>query len=109
MALKRFWKTVQCLKRGKQCCANTVYCAAGVLLTTTGDIVGRWKEYFFIVTPFTQQVEAGDYEEDSAITQVEVTKVVIKHLSGRASGTDDMYPEYLKLLDLVGMSWLKCI
>ncbi|TWW77546.1 hypothetical protein D4764_12G0009360 [Takifugu flavidus] len=82
------------------------------LLTSTGDIVGRWKEYFkelFIVTLSTEQVEAGDYEENSAITQAEVTKVVIKYLSGRASGTDDVCPEYLKSLDLVGMSWLKCL
>ncbi|KAI3369436.1 hypothetical protein L3Q82_007657 [Scortum barcoo] len=34
------------LRRGKQCSANTVYSAGGELLTSTGDIVGRWKEYF---------------------------------------------------------------
>lgn len=112
LASKRFWHTVWRLRRGKQCCANTVYCAGGDLLTTTGEIVGRWKKYFkelFVVTPRTEQVEAGDYEEDSAITIAKVTKVVIKHLSGRASGTDDICPEYFKSLDLIRMSCLKCL
>ncbi|KAI3377561.1 hypothetical protein L3Q82_008723 [Scortum barcoo] len=34
------------LRRGKQYSANTVYSAGGELLTSTGDIVGRWKKYF---------------------------------------------------------------
>lgn len=43
------------------------------LLTSTGDIVGWWTEYFKellnpVVTPSTEEVEAGDSEEDSAIT-----------------------------------------
>ncbi|KAI3363841.1 hypothetical protein L3Q82_001444 [Scortum barcoo] len=32
--------------RGKQYSANTVYSAGRELLTSTGDIVGRWKKYF---------------------------------------------------------------
>lgn len=48
--------------------------------------------------PSIEQVEAGE-SEDSAITQADVTKVVIKH-SGRASGTNDTCPDYLKSLDL---------
>ncbi|KAI3358107.1 hypothetical protein L3Q82_003115 [Scortum barcoo] len=44
-ASKRFWQTVRRLRRGKQYSANTVYSAGGEeLLTSTGDIVGRWKE-----------------------------------------------------------------
>ncbi|KAI3362592.1 hypothetical protein L3Q82_001680 [Scortum barcoo] len=34
------------LRRGKQYSANTVYSAGGELLTSTEDIVGRWKKYF---------------------------------------------------------------
>ncbi|KAI3357886.1 hypothetical protein L3Q82_016266 [Scortum barcoo] len=45
-ASKRFWQTVRRLRRGKQYSANTVYSAGGELLTSTGDIVGRWKKYF---------------------------------------------------------------
>ncbi|KAI3374478.1 hypothetical protein L3Q82_006303 [Scortum barcoo] len=44
-ASKRFWQTVRRLRRGKQYSANTVYSAGGELLTSTGDIVGRWKKY----------------------------------------------------------------
>ncbi|KAI3364331.1 hypothetical protein L3Q82_011133 [Scortum barcoo] len=43
-ASKRFWQTVRRLRRGKQYSANTVYSAGGELLTSTGDIVGRWKK-----------------------------------------------------------------
>ncbi|KAI3375877.1 hypothetical protein L3Q82_003764 [Scortum barcoo] len=43
-ASKRFWQTVRRLRRGKQYSANTVYSAGGELLTSTEDIVGRWRE-----------------------------------------------------------------
>ncbi|KAI3377251.1 hypothetical protein L3Q82_009155 [Scortum barcoo] len=43
---KKFWQTVRRLRRGKQYSANTVYSAGGELLTSTGDIVRRWKEYY---------------------------------------------------------------
>ncbi|KAI3352582.1 hypothetical protein L3Q82_005519 [Scortum barcoo] len=48
-ASKRFWQTansIRRLRRGKQYSANTVYSAGGELLTSTEDIVGRWKKYF---------------------------------------------------------------
>ncbi|KAI3375311.1 hypothetical protein L3Q82_021805 [Scortum barcoo] len=40
-ASKRFWQTIQRLRRWKQYSANTVYSAGGELLTSTGDIVGQ--------------------------------------------------------------------
>ncbi|KAK3521565.1 hypothetical protein QTP70_013096 [Hemibagrus guttatus] len=46
MASGKFWQTVRRLRRGKQLSANTVYSGGGELLASTGDIVGRWKEYF---------------------------------------------------------------
>uniref|UniRef100_A0AAQ6IFT4 Endonuclease/exonuclease/phosphatase domain-containing protein n=1 Tax=Anabas testudineus TaxID=64144 RepID=A0AAQ6IFT4_ANATE len=45
-ASRKFWQTVRRLRRGKQFPANTVYSGGGELLTSTGDVVGRWKEYF---------------------------------------------------------------
>ena len=42
---------------------------------------------------------------DSFITQAEVTEVVGKVLSGKAPGLDEIPPEYLKSLDVVGLSW----
>ncbi|KAI3372001.1 hypothetical protein L3Q82_006868 [Scortum barcoo] len=74
-ASKRFWQTVQRLRRGKQYSANTVYSAGGELLTSTGDIVGRWKKYFEDLLnptdlPSSEEAEAGDSEVDSkSITQ----------------------------------------
>ncbi|KAI3372964.1 hypothetical protein L3Q82_023398, partial [Scortum barcoo] len=55
--------------------------AGGELLTSTGDIVGRWKKYFEDLLnptdlPSNEEAEAGDSEVDSSITQAEVTEVV---------------------------------
>ncbi|KAI3370615.1 hypothetical protein L3Q82_007191 [Scortum barcoo] len=110
-ASKRFWQTVRRLRRGKQYSANTVYSAGGELLTSTGDIVGRWKKYFEDLLnptdlPSSEEAEAGDSEVDSSITQAEVTEVVRKLLGGKAPGVDEIRPEYLKSLDVVGLSWL---
>ncbi|KAI3354198.1 hypothetical protein L3Q82_018737 [Scortum barcoo] len=74
-ASKRFWQTVRRLRRGKQYSANTVYSSAGgELLTSTGDIVGRWKKYFEDLLnptdlPSNEEAEAGVSEVDSSITQ----------------------------------------
>ncbi|KAI3371584.1 hypothetical protein L3Q82_024155 [Scortum barcoo] len=85
-ASKRFWQTVRRLRRGKQYSANTVYSAGGELLTSTGDIVGRWKKYFEDLLnptdlPSNEEAEAGVSEVDSSITQAEVTEVVRKLLA----------------------------
>ncbi|TKS65417.1 Craniofacial development protein 2 p97 bucentaur protein [Collichthys lucidus] len=45
-ASRRFWTTIRRLRRGKQCTVNTVFSGDGVLLTSTGDVMGRWREYF---------------------------------------------------------------
>ncbi|KAK3533908.1 hypothetical protein QTP70_034895, partial [Hemibagrus guttatus] len=63
----KFWQTVRHLRRGKQLSANTVYGGDGELLVSTGDIVGRWKEYFEDLlnptdTPSVEEPEAGDSE-----------------------------------------------
>ncbi|KAI3370553.1 hypothetical protein L3Q82_025314 [Scortum barcoo] len=88
-ALGRSWR--QKLGRGKQYSANTVYSAGGELLTSTEDIVGRWKKYFEDLLnptdlPSNEEAEAGDSEVDSSITQAEVTEVVRKLLGGKAPG-----------------------
>ncbi|KAK3566178.1 hypothetical protein QTP86_028416 [Hemibagrus guttatus] len=97
----KFWQTVQRLRRGKQLSANTVYGGGGELLVSTGDIVGRWKEYFEDLlnptdTPFIEEPEAEDSEVESFITQAEVTEVVQQLLGGRAPGVDEIRPEVLE-------------
>ncbi|TKS65499.1 putative uncharacterized transposon-derived protein [Collichthys lucidus] len=39
-ASRRFWTTIRRLRRGKQCTINTVFIGDGVLLTSTGDVLG---------------------------------------------------------------------
>ncbi len=80
-------------------------------MTSTGDVIGQWKEYFEDLlnptdTPSVEEAEMEDSGVDSSITQAEVTEVVCKLRSGRASGVDEICPEYLKSLDVVGQSWL---
>ncbi|KAK3521039.1 hypothetical protein QTP86_018753 [Hemibagrus guttatus] len=53
-----------------------------------------------------EEPEAEDSEVDSLITQAEVTEVVQQLLGGKAPGVDEIRPEYLKSLDVVGLSWL---
>ncbi|XDV52206.1 hypothetical protein PO909_020956 [Leuciscus waleckii] len=106
LASKRFWQTVRRLRRRKQCPTNAVYTGGGQLLTSTGDVVGRWKEYFEDLlnptdTSSIEEAEAEGSEVDSSITQAEVTEVVKKLL-----GVDEIRPEYLKSLDVLGLSWL---
>ncbi len=111
LASKRFWQTIRRLRRGKQCPTNAVYSGVGRLLTSTGDVVERWKEYFEdllnpAVTSSIEEAEAGDSEVASSITRAEVTEVVKKLLGGKAPGVDEIRPVYLKSLDVVGLSWL---
>ncbi|KAI3360636.1 hypothetical protein L3Q82_002501 [Scortum barcoo] len=86
-------------------------CGWGAVDLSTEDIVGRWKKYFEDLLnptdlPSNEEAEDGDSEVDSSITQAEVTEVVRKLLGGKAPGVDEIRPEYLKSLDVVGLSWL---
>ncbi|KAK3531365.1 hypothetical protein QTP70_018164, partial [Hemibagrus guttatus] len=56
--------------------------------------------------PSVEEPEAEDSEVDLFITQAEVTEVVQQLLGGKAPGVDEIRPEYLKSLDVVGLSWL---
>lgn len=88
--------------------ANAGYSAGGDLLIGNGDIVGRWKELLNpIFTLFTEEAEAGNSEENSAVAQAEVTVVVSKlRQGGGAFGVDELHSEYLKSLEGVRLSWL---
>uniref|UniRef100_A0A669BVU6 Endonuclease/exonuclease/phosphatase domain-containing protein n=1 Tax=Oreochromis niloticus TaxID=8128 RepID=A0A669BVU6_ORENI len=110
-ASKRFWQTVRRLRRGKRCSTCTVYSTGGVLLTSTEKIVGRWKEYFEDLlnptdTSSEEEAESGDEGDDPPISGGEVTEAVKQLLDDRAPGVDEVHPEFLKALDVVGLSWL---
>uniref|UniRef100_A0A3B5Q8Y2 Reverse transcriptase domain-containing protein n=1 Tax=Xiphophorus maculatus TaxID=8083 RepID=A0A3B5Q8Y2_XIPMA len=110
-ASRRFWSTIRRLRGGKRCSTNTVYSGDGVLLTSTRDVVGRWAEYFEDLLnptnmPSTEEAEPGDSGLGSPISGDEVTEVVKKLLGGRVPGVDEIRPEFLKALDVVGLCWL---
>ncbi|TWW77644.1 hypothetical protein D4764_12G0010340 [Takifugu flavidus] len=82
-----------------------------VLLTSTRDVVDRWKEYFEDLLkptnmPFSEEVGPGDLGIDFHISGAEVAEVVTKLLGGKAPRVDEIRPEFLKALDVVGLSWL---
>ncbi|TWW74534.1 hypothetical protein D4764_14G0005370, partial [Takifugu flavidus] len=96
---------------GKQCTVNTVYSGDSVLLTSTRDVVDRWKEYFEdLLNPTnalsSEEAGPGDLGTGSHISGAEVAKVVKKLLGGKALGVVEIRPEFLKALDVVGLSWL---
>ena len=103
-ASKRFWTTIRRLRRGKQCIVNTVYGGDSALLTSTRNVVDRWKEYLEDLLNPTDR--PGDSGVGSPISGAEVAEVVRKLLGGRAPGVDEVRPEFLKALDVVGLSWL---
>uniref|UniRef100_A0A8C6PHS8 Reverse transcriptase domain-containing protein n=1 Tax=Nothobranchius furzeri TaxID=105023 RepID=A0A8C6PHS8_NOTFU len=109
-ASRRFWSTIQRL-RGEQCATNTIYSGDSVLLTSTQDVVDRWAEYFEdLLNPTdmssSEEADSGDFELASQISGAEVTEVVKKLLCGKAPGVDEIRPEFLKALDVVGLCWL---
>ncbi|KAI3352408.1 hypothetical protein L3Q82_005368 [Scortum barcoo] len=81
----------------------------GELLTSTGDIVGRWKEILrgspqsHLTRLPPRKRRLGTLRWTRPSPQAEVTEVVRNLLSGKVPGED----EYLKSLDVVGLSWLK--
>ncbi|KAJ3603006.1 hypothetical protein NHX12_030750 [Muraenolepis orangiensis] len=45
-APKRFRQTIRRLRRGKHGSIQAVYSKGGTLLTSTEEVIGRWKEHF---------------------------------------------------------------
>ena len=112
-ALKKFWSTIGWLRGGKRWTVNTVYGGDGALLTSTRDVVSWWGEYFEDLlnptdTPSDGEAESGSSDVGPPISGAEVAEVVKKLLSGKAPGVDEVRPEFLKALDVVGLSWLAC-
>ncbi|TWW66862.1 R2 Retrovirus-related Pol polyprotein from type I retrotransposable element [Takifugu flavidus] len=108
-ASKRFWTTIRRLRKGKQCTVNTVYSGDGVLLTSTRDVVDRWKEYFEDLlnptnTPSSEEAGPGDLGIGSHISGAEVAEVVKKLLGGKAPGWMRSAQSSLRLWMLRGSS-----
>uniref|UniRef100_A0A3B3CPX9 B30.2/SPRY domain-containing protein n=1 Tax=Oryzias melastigma TaxID=30732 RepID=A0A3B3CPX9_ORYME len=56
--------------------------------------------------PSLEEAEAEDSGVGLSIAQAEVTELVKELLCGKAPGVDEFHSEYLKSLDVVGVSWL---
>ena len=111
LASKKFWQTVRRLREGKQGLAQAVFSRGGELLTQTEDIVGRWKEHFGELlnpayTPSGEKAESESSGEAPPISLAEVTEVVKQFFSGKVPGVDEIRPEMLKALDIVGLAGL---
>ena len=110
-APKRFWQTVRRLRGGRRQHAHTVFSVGGELLTSTEDIVRRWKEYFEELLNPTNTYSVGESEPrvlgpGRPISGAEVAEVVKGLCGSGAPGVDEIRPGYLKALDVVGLSWL---
>ncbi|KAL7877601.1 hypothetical protein SRHO_G00042440 [Serrasalmus rhombeus] len=91
--------------------ATSVVAKAKTRVWEKFDVIGWWKEYFEdLLNPTDTSPDSASSLENtgigSSITEAEVIKVVKKLLGGKAPGVDDICPESLKALDVVGLSWL---
>lgn len=77
---KKFSQTIWYLRKVTQCSTNSAFSGNEELLTSTGDI-GK------------DEVNEGDR----------------KLFSGKALGVDEICPEYLKPVYVLGLSWLICL
>jgi len=107
-----FWQTIQLLRKKKQEPSHVVLHLGGELLSQIEDIVGPWKEHFEDLlnsaSMFTIE-ESEDLGEDSSITLAEVIEVVKKLPSDKAPGVNEIFPEMLQTLVMVGLFWLTCL
>ena len=88
-----------------------MYSKDGTLLTSTEEVIGRWKEYFGDLLnptqpPSVMETELEDDGVSSPISLGEVTVVVKQLHSGKAPGINEIPPEMLKALGVEGLSWL---
>ena len=78
-----------------------MYGGDGDLLTSTRDVVSPWDEYFEDLFNPIDKPDVGP-----PISGAEVSEVVERLLGGMAPGVDKVCQEFLKTLDVVGLSWL---
>ncbi|KAK0150975.1 LINE-1 reverse transcriptase [Merluccius polli] len=110
-ASKRFWTTIRRLRRGvavyRQHCVWWRRCAADLDSGRCGLVEGILRRLLNPTdTPSSKAAGPGDSGVGSPISGAEVAEVVRKLLGGRAPGVDEFRPEFLKAMDVVGLSWL---
>ncbi|KAJ3582899.1 hypothetical protein NHX12_000130 [Muraenolepis orangiensis] len=70
-APKRFWQTIRRLRRGKRGSIQAVYSKGGTLLTSTEEVIGRWKEHFEeLLNPTTPSMVETELEDEGRQTSI---------------------------------------
>lgn len=92
-AQRRFLQTVKQLSVGK-----TVHHVQG----RWGAVDLDWRCRLHIINLSSTKETFGDSEVGSPISGAEVTKVIKKLYDRRTQGMDEIYPQFLKTLDVVG-------
>ncbi len=78
----------------------------GAELSTDHHLVVSWIRWRGRKLARVMDEAPSEPPASASITRAEVTEVVKKLLGGKAPGVDEIRPEYLKSLDVVGLSWL---
>ncbi|XP_055714214.1 uncharacterized protein LOC129808460 [Phlebotomus papatasi] len=110
MANKTSWQTVRRLRGKKSNSIQGVTSKEGNLLTKEEEVLNRWKEYFSELLNPQQgtdvDVPTSKGREESSPSESEVLYAISKLKDGKAAGIDDIRPEMLKLMGIVGVNWL---
>lgn len=75
------------------------------------NIINPWKEHFKDLLSLAnmssvEEAESEDSGEANSVSLAEVAEVVKKAPPCKVSGVDEIGPEMLKALDILGLSWL---
>ncbi|XP_055715158.1 uncharacterized protein LOC129809374 [Phlebotomus papatasi] len=109
-ANKTFWQTVRRLRGKKSNSIQGVTSKEGNLLTKEEEVLNRWKEYFSeLLNPqqgTDDDVPTSKGREESSPSESEVLYAISKLKDGKAAGIDEIRPEMLKLMGIVGVNWL---
>ncbi|KAJ3583133.1 hypothetical protein NHX12_034430 [Muraenolepis orangiensis] len=75
-APKRFWQTIRRLRRGKRGSIQAVYSKGGTLLTSTEEVIGRWKEHLEeLLNPTTPSMVETELEDEGRQTSISLEEV----------------------------------
>ncbi|KAJ3594435.1 hypothetical protein NHX12_003742 [Muraenolepis orangiensis] len=87
-APKRFWQTIRRLRRGKRGSIQAVYSKGGTLLTSTEEVIGRWKEHFEeLLNPTTPSMVETELEDEGRQTSISLEEVTAGRDVGAALRT----------------------
>ncbi|KAJ3600246.1 hypothetical protein NHX12_031232 [Muraenolepis orangiensis] len=82
-APKRFWQTIRRLRRGKRGSIQAVYSKGETLLTSTEEVIRRWKEHFEeLLNPTTPSMVETELEDEGRQTSISLEEVTTAQMDG---------------------------